>query len=242
MRLREDDAAPGCLPGFRPDPTRDERFFAGCFAHGASDDGGRDEFDESCPSRCSNSAIRRSRCSNAVSKSRTRTSNCSTTASNDPDSATPRSSQTGLNPPTTTANQLNSYGWAMADNYKTPLISAAIAMAARTHVISDGAIFHSDRGTNYTSVEFAETLDKFGMRQSVGRTGICYDNAMSESFFAILKNELVHRTEYPTLEHARNDIAQYIELRYNTNRIHSGLNYKTPHEVHIEYLNKQQTA
>jgi putative transposase len=65
---------------------------------------------------------------------------------------------------------------------------------------------------------------------------------MSESFFAILKNERVHRTEYPTLEHARNDIAQYIELRYNTQRLHSGLDYKTPREVHIEYLNKQQAA
>lgn len=133
-------------------------------------------------------------------------------------------------------------GWAMADNYKTPLISAAITMAARTHVIPDGAIFHSDRGSNYTSAEFAETLEKLGIRQSVGRTGICYDNAMSVSFFAILKNERVHRTEYPTLEHARNDIAQYIELRYNTQRLHSGLGYKTPREVHIEYLNKQQAA
>jgi hypothetical protein len=109
-RLREDDAAPGCLPGFRPDLTRDERFLAGCFAHGASDEGGRDEFDESWPSRCSSSAIRRSRCSNAVSKSRTRASSCSTIASNAPDSATSRSSQADLNPSTPTANQLNSYG------------------------------------------------------------------------------------------------------------------------------------
>src|SRR5512144_2616360 len=67
--------------------------------------------------------------------------------------------------------------------------------------------------------------------QSVGRTGICYDNAMAESFFATLKNERVHRTVYPTRQHARADIAQYIELRYNTRRIHSGLGYRTPQEV-----------
>jgi putative transposase len=56
-------------------------------------------------------------------------------------------------------------GWAMGDNYRTPLISAAIAMAVRTHVISDGAIFHSDRGSNHTSADFAETLETFGIRQ-----------------------------------------------------------------------------
>ena len=58
----------------------------------------------------------------------------------------------------------------------------------------------------------------------------------------MLKNELVPRTQYPSREHARKDIARYIELRYNTNRLHSGLGYKTPHEVHTEYLNRQQAA
>ena len=71
-------------------------------------------------------------------------------------------------------------GWAMDDNYKTPLISAAIDMAVQNHSLSSQAIFHSDRGSNYTSVEFAATLRGHGMRQSVGRTGICYDNAMAQ--------------------------------------------------------------
>jgi len=71
---------------------------------------------------------------------------------------------------------------------------------------------------------------------------ICYDNALAESFFAVLKNERVHRTVYPTREHARKDIARYIELRYNTRRIHSGLGYKTPQEVHDEHLMRQQAA
>ncbi|MGH3916637.1 MAG: integrase core domain-containing protein [Pseudonocardiaceae bacterium] len=63
-----------------------------------------------------------------------------------------------------------------------------------------------------------------------------------QSFFGALKNELVHRTIYPTREHARRDIARYIELRYNTQSLHSGLGYKTPREVHDEYLNRQHAA
>jgi Integrase core domain len=66
-------------------------------------------------------------------------------------------------------------GWAMDDNYKTPLISAAIRMAARNHALEHGAIFHSDRGSNYTSAEFAATLAGLGLRQSVSRTGVCFD-------------------------------------------------------------------
>jgi transposase InsO family protein len=133
-------------------------------------------------------------------------------------------------------------GWAMDDHYQTPLITAALEMANRNHTIHPKAIFHSDRGSNYTSVEFAKVLAKHDMRQSVGRTGICYDNAMAESFFAALKNELVHRTQYPTREHARKDIARYIEFWYNSRRRHSGLDYQTPRQVHNKYLNSQQAA
>lgn len=133
-------------------------------------------------------------------------------------------------------------GWATGDNYKTPLINAAIDMAARNNTIASEAVFHSDRGSNYTSAEFAESLAKHNIRQSVGRTGICYDNAMAESFFAALKNERVHRTQYPTREHARKDVIRYIELRYNSKRLHSGLGYRTPQEVHDEYLDRLQAA
>ena len=133
-------------------------------------------------------------------------------------------------------------GWAMGDDYKSPLIEKAIEMAARNHPLADDAIFHSDRGSNYTSSTFAKTLKKHRIRQSVGRTGICYDNAMAESFFAALKNERVHRTQYPTREHARRDVARYIEFRYNSRRRHSGLQYRTPQQVHNEYLNRQLVA
>src|SRR3954454_7865961 len=133
-------------------------------------------------------------------------------------------------------------GWAMDDNYKTPLIAAAVAMAARNYALPVDAIFHSDRGSNYTSAEFAEALRELNIRQSVGRTGICYDNAMAESFNASLKVERVYRTAYPTREKARTDIASYIEFRYNTRRLHSGLGYRTPSEARDEYLNRQSAA
>lgn len=133
-------------------------------------------------------------------------------------------------------------GWAIDDNYKTPLIERAIEMAARNNRLAEKAIFHTDRGSNYTSVQFARTLKKLDIRHSVGRTGICYDNAMAESFNAALKNELVHRTIYPTRVHARRDIARYIEFWYNSKRRHSGLQYRSPQQAHDEYMERQSTA
>lgn len=133
-------------------------------------------------------------------------------------------------------------GWAMDDNYKTPLISRAIEMAARNLDLPEGAVFHSDRGSNYTSAEFAGVLKNLGITQSVGRTGICYDNALSESVNGTLKNELVYRTAYITRKAAIDDIARWIELRYNRTRLHSTLGYRTPQEVMDEYLNGQEAA
>ena len=133
-------------------------------------------------------------------------------------------------------------GWAMDDNYKTPLISRAIQMAARNLDLPGGAVFHSDRGSNYTSAEFAGVLKELNIGQSVGRTGICYDNALAESFNGTLKNELVYRTAYPTRQHAYNDIARWIEIRYNKTRLHSALGYRTPQESLDECLNRQAAA
>ena len=115
-------------------------------------------------------------------------------------------------------------------------------MAARNLDLPEGAVFHSDRGSNYTSAEFAAVLEGLGIRQSVGRTGICFDNALAESFNAAVKVERAHRTVYPTRKKAQDDIARYIELRYNRTRLHSALGYRTPQEVHDEYLNRQLAA
>jgi transposase InsO family protein len=133
-------------------------------------------------------------------------------------------------------------GWAMDDNYRTPLIQAAIEMAARNLTLLPGAIFHSDRGSNYTSEEFAKTLRKLNIRQSVGRTGICYDNALSESTNGAVKVELVNREEYPTRAYVEKEVARYIELFYNSRRFHSSLGYRTPQEVLDEYYEKPTAA
>jgi len=133
-------------------------------------------------------------------------------------------------------------GHAMAEHMRAELVCDAVELAHHNVTFADDAIFHSDRGSNYTSSSFSAALAEHGARQSVGRTGICYDNAMAESFFGTLKNERVHRTVYPTRERARADIAQYIELRYNSRRLHSGLGYRTPQEVHDAWLNSQAAA
>jgi transposase InsO family protein len=133
-------------------------------------------------------------------------------------------------------------GYAIAEHMRAELVCDAIAMAARKISLAPEAIFHSDRGCQYTSAEFRTELQRHNLRPSVGRTGVCWDNALAESFNAALKNERVHRTVYPTKRHAISDVTRYIEFRYNTRRIHSGLGYRTPQEVHDEYLNRQIAA
>ena len=76
----------------------------------------------------------------------------------------------------------------------------------------------------------------------MGRTGVCWDNAMAESFFAALKNELIYRVVLPTRKKARRMVAEYIEVFYNRIRTHSGLDYKTPHEVATEYQQNRSKA
>jgi transposase InsO family protein len=123
-------------------------------------------------------------------------------------------------------------GYAMADHMRTSLVTDALQMAARNMDIRRGiTIFHSDRGCQYTSQEFADFTDNLGIRRSLGRTGTCYDNAWAESVNGTIKVERVNRTVYPTREHARIDITRYIELRYNQSRLHSALGYMTPNEA-----------
>ena len=126
-------------------------------------------------------------------------------------------------------------GWAMAEHMRAELIGDALKMAALNCGFAPDAIFHSDRGTQYTSTEFAKVCKTVGVVQSMGRSGICWDNALAESFFASLKNELVYRTSFPTRKKARSAIAEYIEVFYNRERLHSAIGYKSPAEVESEY-------
>jgi putative transposase len=133
-------------------------------------------------------------------------------------------------------------GYAMVDHLRTELVIDALHMVARNYPLAQGAVFHSDRGTQYTSAAFATATDLLDIRRSVGATGVCFDNSLAESFNAAVKVERVNRSVYPTREHARTDVARYIEFRYNTQRLYSGLGYKTPHEVYSEHLNRQLAA
>jgi transposase InsO family protein len=134
-------------------------------------------------------------------------------------------------------------GWAMADHMRTSLVTDALGMAIKNGRVRGGVtIFHSDRGSQYTSQEFADFTAEAGITRSVGRTGICYDNAWAESFNATLKVERVHRTVYPTRQHAMKDVARYIELRYNQKRLHSALDYRTPNEVEQAWYDNQTAA
>lgn len=126
-------------------------------------------------------------------------------------------------------------GWAIDDHMRAELVETALANAAESTVIEPGAIWHSDRGAQYTSASFRALVRDLGMRSSMGRTGVCWDNAAAESFFSALKNERVHRTVYATKAQARRDVIRYIEGFYNSRRRHSALDYRRPNEVHYSY-------
>jgi putative transposase len=122
-------------------------------------------------------------------------------------------------------------GWQMATHMRTSLVVDALQMALDSGHLRPDAIFHSDRGTQYTSAEFALFCKENQVRTSVGRTGVCWDNAAAESFFASLKNEMYHRYTFATRTRARFAVADYIEVFYNRRRLHSTLGYRTPFEA-----------
>lgn len=119
-------------------------------------------------------------------------------------------------------------GWQMADHMRTTLVVDALEMARLHGHLRPGAVFHSDRGTQYTSNEFARYCTAHEITRSMGKTGICYDNAAAESFFATLKNEMYYRYTFESKKRARFAVAEYIEVFYNRQRHHSTLGYRTP--------------
>jgi transposase InsO family protein len=119
-------------------------------------------------------------------------------------------------------------GWAMAEHMRAELACDALKMAIQNRRPSPGLIFHSDRGSQYTSSEFTTLLEHNGIRQSLSRPRQCWDNAVAESFFATLKCELIHRHAWPTRARARSAIFEYIEGWYNRRRLHSSLGYLSP--------------
>jgi transposase InsO family protein len=120
-------------------------------------------------------------------------------------------------------------GYAMADHLRTDLIADALTNAVAARDPDPGVIFHSDRGCQYTSSQFADLARDYDVKLSVGRTGQCWDNALAESFFASLKGECLGQQSCPTRARARRAIVEYIAW-FNGSRLHSALGYMTPDE------------
>ena len=121
-------------------------------------------------------------------------------------------------------------GWSIADHMRTELVSDALRMAVLSRRPRPGLIFHADRGSQYTSGDFRELLGSHGMRQSLAAPGQCWDNAVAESFWSTLKEELIYRYPWATRARARNATFEFIEVFYNRQRLHSSLGYLSPAE------------
>ena len=121
-------------------------------------------------------------------------------------------------------------GWATADHLRTDLVADALTDATNRRRPAPGVVFHSDRGCQYTSTQYANLARDLDVTLSVGRKGQCWDNAVAESFFATVKTELIHRRTWPTRKTATSAIFDYIEGWYNTRRRHSTVGYLSPRQ------------
>ena len=130
-------------------------------------------------------------------------------------------------------------GYAMADHLRTEIIADALANAVAARDPAPGVVFHSDRGCQYTSAQFADLAGDCEIVLSLGRTGQCWDNALAESFFASLKGELIDTRPWPTRTAARRAVVEYTGW-YNGTRLHSTLGYRSPAE--FESVTEEETV
>jgi putative transposase len=119
-------------------------------------------------------------------------------------------------------------GWAMSEQNNKQLVTSALDMALERRKPCSGLIHHTDRGSIYGSEDYRNKLVASGLIPSMSRKGDCYDNAVAESFFSTLKNELLYGQRFITREHARSEIFKFMEIFYNRQRLHQTLNYVTP--------------
>ena len=127
-------------------------------------------------------------------------------------------------------------GWSYGLNMTAELVISAFNKAKTIREITQGMIFHSDLGSQYTSNEFEKLLVENNVKHSYSKKGYPYDNASMESFNAILKKEEVNVNTYETFNEAKLAIFEFIESWYNNTRIHSSIDYKTPNEKYKEYM------
>lgn len=129
-------------------------------------------------------------------------------------------------------------GWSIDSSLSAELVIRSLMMAVVHRNPERGIIFHSDRGSQYTSSSFRSILKNYGIVQSNSSTGNCYDNAVTESFFHTLKTELTYWEKYQTREEAKRSIFEYTEINYNRRRLHSSLGYLSP--VEFEEKNRKE--
>lgn len=130
-------------------------------------------------------------------------------------------------------------GWSMDRRMKESLVIIAFLQAYGREKPKDGLIVHTDQGSQYTGGSFRATLNHYGVVHSNSRKGNPYDNAMMESFYRTLKRELVQGASFETPEQAQKEIFEYIELYYNTKRMHSALEYLSPAQFEEKYAVSQ---
>lgn len=132
-------------------------------------------------------------------------------------------------------------GWAMDDHMRDELTQKALQMAIRQRSPRlENLVHHSDRGSQYTSGEYQALLADHGITVSMSGTGNCYDNAPMESFFSLLKTELVHHERYQTRQEAKTSLFDYIECFYNRQRIHGSIDFMSPERFEQRW--RQTTA
>lgn len=131
-------------------------------------------------------------------------------------------------------------GWSLSNHMTADIVVNALKNAKARGYIADNAIFHSDRGSQYTSRLLADWAHNNSVRLSCGRTGSCHDNAVAESFFATLKNEMYYQTSFATRTQAKQAIIEFIEVYYNRNRPHSSVGYRIPAELMDSFFERTQ--
>jgi len=119
-------------------------------------------------------------------------------------------------------------GYAMGERLKKSLVSQSLLQAVAAKRPAKGLIHHSDRGSQYCSYEYRKILDQFSLKASMSRKGNCFDNAPMESFWGILKQELIHHRRYRSRREAIHDITEYIEVFYNRQRRQARLGFLSP--------------
>lgn len=130
-------------------------------------------------------------------------------------------------------------GWALDRQLKTSLVLEALRMAYWRQKPAKGLIHHSDRGSQYAAHDYQQALKTFGMIPSMSRKGDCYDNAVVESFFHTLKNDQFGDQIYSTRQETRHVVIDYIEMFYNSQRLHSSLGYVSPNDYEINFVLKK---